>query len=287
MPKVSTYIMTLLFLVEGSSVFSQEEMPLYAGKVPNATNVEQSAPTLTVFLPSPGTASGIAVIVCPGGGYQGLVSDREGTDVAKAYNAAGITAFVLKYRLPDSKTMIDKWKGPLQDAQQAIKTVRENAEKWGVDPSKIGIMGFSAGGHLASTAGTHFDQSYIENKKNTSLRPNFMVLVYPVISFKDGITNVGSRNSLIGPESAADYKKHLEQFSNEGRVTPHTPPTFLTHAADDSLVPVSNATLFYEALRKNGVPADLHLYSRGEHGYLSYPAFKDWFAICLAWVSQQ
>jgi len=287
MQKVSTYIITLLLLMGGSSVFAQEEIPLYPGKAPNAQGVQQTLPTITAFLPASGMSNGTAVIICPGGGYHTLVSTREGTDVAKAYNAVGITAFVLKYRLPDSKTMIDKWKGPLQDAQQAIKTVRENAVQWSVNPQKIGIMGFSAGGHLASTAGTHFDQVLIENKKNTSLRPDFMVLVYPVISFKDSVTHAGSRNNLVGPENAPGYKRNVDLFSNEDQVTARTPPTFLTHAADDSIVPLSNTQLFYEALKKNGVAADLHIYSKGEHGYLKYPAFKDWFSVCLSWVLQQ
>jgi acetyl esterase/lipase len=287
MPKIYSHILTLMLLTGSISVFAQEEIPLYPGKVPNARDTAQAIPTITAFLPSSGTSNGTAVIICPGGGYRTLVTKREGTDVAKAYNAVGITAFVLKYRLPDSKTMFTKWKGPLQDAQQAIKTVRENAEKWGINPQKIGIMGFSAGGHLASTAGTHFDQPLIENEKNTCLRPDFMVLVYPVISFKDGIAHMGSRNSLIGPDSAADYKENLALFSNEGHVTPCTPTTFLTHAADDTIVPLSNTTLFYEALRKNHVVADLHIYSKGEHGYLKYPTFKDWFSVCLDWVLQQ
>src|SRR5690554_1670589 len=190
-------IYLLLFI--SSSAYAQERILLYDNIIPNAKPVENreeerandavdsltyavSVPSLTVFSPAKNVSNGTAVIICPGGGYHVLLSKREGSDVARAFNKLAVTAFVLRYRLPDDDIMLDKTIGPLQDAQQAIKYVRENAEKLGIDPDRIGIMGFSAGGHLASTAGVHFDTPQIPNDNNTSLRPDFMLLVNPVIS---------------------------------------------------------------------------------------------------------
>jgi acetyl esterase/lipase len=197
---------------------AQQELPLYGtGPIPNskaAADEEKdepsgnpvrhslskvSRPTIAVYLPAAGTGNGTAVIICPGGGYDHLAITHEGTDVAQALSGMGIAAFVLKYRLPSDETMVDKTIGPLQDAQRAIQLVRQRAADWGVNPDRVGIMGFSAGGHLASTAGTHFNKAYFDNKDNISLRPDFMVLLYPVISFNYGYAHHGSRNNLIGP----------------------------------------------------------------------------------------
>lgn len=285
----------LLIILAGIhfSALAQKEIPLYPGEIPNAVagpdeevnekgvarNV--SKPTLSVFLPAVGQSNGAAVIICPGGGYGVLVIDREGYKVAEAFNKMGVAAFVLKYRLPSDKTMKDKSIGPLQDAQQAIKTVRERAREWNVDTSKIGIMGFSAGGHLASTAGTHFAKPLIENKKSTSLRPDFMVLVYPVISFLEAPSHKGSRSNLLGQTQSND---RINFFSNELQVNQSTPPAFLTHAGDDTVVPVSNSLLFYEALNKFKSPSELHIYSKGEHGYAKTPTFDEWFTRCMTWM---
>jgi acetyl esterase/lipase len=275
-------------------LIGQDEWPLYPDNVPNALVAENkelikdgvardvSVPTLKVFSPPAGKGNGPAVIVCPGGGYGVLVIDREGYEVAKELNKAGITAFVLKYRLPSDRIMKNKSTGPLQDAQQAIKTVRENAGKWDIDPGKIGIMGFSAGGHLAATAGTHFDSSFVANPKKTSLRPDF-ILVYPVISLIDKIGHKGSSVNLLG---AAPSVETVRYFSNEQQVSATTPPAFLTHAGDDSKVPVSNSIKFYESLISKGVPADMHIYSKGEHGYGKEPTFEEWFGRCLHWMRQ-
>ncbi|HEY1061004.1 MAG TPA: alpha/beta hydrolase [Daejeonella sp.] len=277
---------------------AQQVLPLYPGKIPNSklsANEEQitanalvdtvtrkvSVPTLSIFLPLKNQSNGTAVIICPGGGYGGLLTKREGSDVARAFTKLGVTAFVLKYRLPDDGIMEDKSIGPLQDALQALKTVRQNAGKWNVDAKKIGIMGFSAGGHLASSAGTHYNTRIIENPENTDLRPDFMVLVNPVISFTDEIGHIGSRNNLLGKTPLVEK---INFFSNELHVNQSTPQTFLVHTADDTVVSPENSFRFYYALRKNKVNAELHIYSEGEHGFLKKPVFEEWFGRTVNWM---
>lgn len=287
-------ILTSLCCLFGLIGLAQEEIPLYTGAIPNAkfstikelkrpdlsvSNVVQ--PTLTIFLPPADKANGTAVIICPGGGYETLVMKREGYDIAEAFNKMGVTAFVLKYRLPSTETMTNPAIGPLQDAQQAIKTTRQRATEWNVDPKQIGIMGFSAGGHLAATAGTHFQQAVIDNPESINLRPDFMILVYPVISLSTEIGSSKSRKNLLGDSPKPDQ---LQLFSNELHVNKLTPPTFLTHASDDSRVPVKNSLVFYEALHQNGIPADLHIYSKGEHGFPKTPAFDEWFGRIRHWL---
>ncbi len=176
----------------------------------------------------------------------------------------GVAAFVLKNRLPFDSCMEHKETGPLMDVQQAIKLVRENASSYKIDTAKIGVMGFSAGGHLASSLGTHYNEVVISNPKKTSLRPSYMVLLYPVISFKDSITHKGSKDNLIGKTPSAQL---VQRFSNEEQITPQTPPTFLVHAADDKTVPAANSILFFQALIKNKVPAEMHIYQNGGHGF--------------------
>lgn len=294
------YRLALLFILICNWCFAQQEIPLYTGKIPNsagAPNEEYkkanelvdsltfnvSIPTLTVLLPSKDKANGTAVIICPGGGYHVLLTKREGTDVARAFNKLGVTAFVLKYRLPSGKTMKDRSIGPLQDAQRAIQLVRQKAAAWNIDPQKIGIMGFSAGGHLAATAGTHYREPLIENKKGVSLRPDFMLLINPVISFTDSIGHTGSRNNLLGDAPA---KKHILSYSNELQVNKETPPAFLVHSNADSVVPVANSLSFYSALADNGVAAGLHIYAKGEHGFLTTPSFDEWFGRCVHWMKE-
>ena len=288
-----------IFLVKISN--AQQTIPLYSGKIPNSKisiNEEQitanalvdtvtrnvSIPTLTIFLPLKNLSKGSAVIICPGGGYGGLLTKREGTDVARAFAKLGVTAFVLKYRLPDDRIMEDKSIGPLQDALQALKMVRQNAVKWNIDASKIGIMGFSAGGHLASSAGTHFDARIIENSENIDLRPNFMVLVNPVISFSNEIGHIGSRNNLLGKTPSVDK---VNFFSNELHVNQTTPQTFLVHTADDTVVSPENSFRSYHALRKNKVNSELHIYSEGEHGFLKKPVFEEWFGRTVNWMKDR
>lgn len=289
-----TFIL-LVFAITVEVSVAQHVIPLYPGKVPNnisinaedKSNADQSVfhtvvdPTLSIYLPAEEKANRTAVIICAGGGYVELNIKREGYDVAKAFNKIGVAAFVLKYRLPDDKINKDKSIAPLQDAQQAIKIVRDSAAKWNIDPNKIGITGFSAGGHLASSAGTHFENSLIPNATNTSLRPDFMVLVYPVISFGEAFGHIGSRDNLLGKKPFTDC---VNYFSNELQVTSQTPPAFLVHAGDDNIVLVSNSISFYEALTKNGVSVDLHIYSKGGHGFVTTPTFEEWFGRCLQWM---
>jgi acetyl esterase/lipase len=243
-------------------------------------------PALTVYLPAAERSSGAAVVVCPGGGYGFLAADHEGVQVARWLNSAGVAAFVLQYRIAPRY----KHPAPLQDAQRAIRTVRSRAAEWSVDPKRIGILGFSAGGHLASTAGTHFDAGDPKAEDpvdRVSCRPDFMVLVYPVISFTTPHAHVGSRNNLLGKDADA---KLVESLSNEKQVTDQTPPTFLVHTNEDKGVPPENSVLFYLALRKAGVPAEMHIYEKGQHGLglgPNDPAFSTWPQHCITWLRGQ
>jgi len=292
----------LMSVLSSLTGFSQTEMPLYRDSIPNsiAGPDEESSeinkdsiliiskvshPTLTAYLPPKEKATGAAVIICPGGGYWILAAGHEGADVAKRFNEMGVAAFVLKYRIPEAKTMRQPNIGPLQDAQRAIQLVRENAGEWNIDKNRIGLMGFSAGGHLASTAGTHFSKSYIDNPKHTSLRPDFLVLVYPVITFTDtSAAHIGSKEKLLGKNPSPDVVK---QFSNELQVTSKTPPTFLVHAKDDG-VSVKNSLLFSDALKKNGVSTEMYLYEKGGHGYGMYNKTSNvlWMDLVEAWMKK-
>jgi pectinesterase len=279
---------------------SAPEIPLYKNGVPNSKpapdkensifrdNVTRIAkvsnPTLTVFKAA--KPNGKGVVICPGGGYSILAFDKEGTRVAQEMNRWGITAFVLKYRLPDDTTNIDKSLAPLQDAQQAIRLIRANAKDWGVNKNQIGIMGFSAGGHVASTAATHFDfKADADNADTTSVRPDFAVLIYPVISFDSTITHKGSRNNLIGTKPIAEKTNF---FSNDLQVSKNTPPSFLVQAADDGAVPVENSLRYYEACVKNKVPAEMHLYPKGGHGFGLYNKTTDdnWMERLKNWLNR-
>ena len=208
---------------------------------------------------------------------------HEGEDVAKKFNEIGVTAFVVKYRIPDDKTMPDKEIGPLQDAQQAIKIIREKAATYKIDAHRIGVLGFSAGGHLASTSGTHFKESKIPNEKKTDLRPDFMILIYPVISFQNDIGHRGSRDQLLGKNPTP---QKIDLYSNELQITAETPPTFLIHASDDDVVVPANSVRFYENLLKHKVQAELHIYQHGGHGFgLNNKTTKDeWFLSCKNWM---
>jgi acetyl esterase/lipase len=224
-------------------------------------------PDMAVFLPSKKNATGEAVVICPGGGYGILAYDWEGTDIARWLNSEGIAAFVLKYRLPGAKSNIVPHKSPLMDAQRAMRLVRYHAEKWNIDPGKVGVMGFSAGGHLASTLSTHFDAGDPQGDDpvdRLSCRPDFSILVYPVISFTKEYAHVGSRENLLGKDADPDLVKH---FSNELQITENSPPAILIHSSDDDGVPFENSMAYYHALQKKGITSELHIYPYGGHGY--------------------
>jgi acetyl esterase/lipase len=241
-----------------------------------------SEPALLAFYPPKEKANGTAVIICPGGGYELVVASDEGAAVAQEFIKLGITAFVLKYRLPNEAIMIDKSIGPLQDAQKALMTLRKRAAEFGIHPNKIGIVGLSAGGHLASTAGTHFEKSFIDNPDHISLRPDFMILVYPVITF-GSFGPPRSRANLLGKTPTAEL---LYSFSNENHVSATTPPTFLVHASDDTVVPVENSLMMYQALRKEKVKVEMHIFQDGGHGFgIENPERPDrWMDWCKGWL---
>jgi len=271
------YLLSMHFVT--IELIMAQEIPLYSGSIPNsikAANEEYadssrgilivhkvSVPTLTIFLPSKEKSTGAAVVICPGGGYGILAAGHEGFDVAKKLNELGVAAFVLKYRIPDNKVMIEKELGPFQDAQKALEIVRKNARKWNVDPKRVGIMGFSAGGHLAATVGTNPSLVAGRRIKKTA-RPDFMILIYPVISFTDSVGHIGSRNQLLG-KNPPHPKVIL--FSNELQVTDKTPPAFLVHAKDDDGVSYKNSMLYHKALQQHGISTDIYLFEKGGHGF--------------------
>lgn len=275
-------IISLYTIVPNNKPVADKEMSVTRDNVTRISKI--SNPTLTVFRPQ--RPNGRAVVICPGGGYAILAFDKEGTRVAEELNKWGITAFVLKNRLPDDTINIDKSLAPLQDAQQAIRLVRTHASAYGIDKNKIGIMGFSAGGHLASTAATHAGfRADAANPDTVSVRPDFAVLIYPVISFDSTITHKGSRNNLVGTNPS---KEKADFFSNELQVSASTPPSFLVHAADDATVPVENSLRYYAACIKNKVPVEMHLYPKGGHGFGMYNKTTDdnWMERLRNWLNQ-
>jgi len=288
-------IIFVLILLAGFSAKAQEIIPLYDGAIPHSkvapADYKESfgggmfrnvtSPTLEIYLPEKGKETGAAVVICPGGGYSVVVYQGEGVSNAKELAKNGIAAFVLKYRLPNDMIMEDKTIGPLQDAQQAIKLVRENAVKWNIDPAKIGIMGFSAGGHLASSAATHFEKALIDNPKGTSLRPDFQVVVYPVITMQQALTHRDSRKQLLGEQPSQQL---VDLFSNELQVKDNTPLAYITHAADDNVVDVDNSINYFEALRRHKVPVEMHVYPKGGHGFIF--GRKGWMTPLLEWMKQ-
>ncbi len=243
-----------------------------------------SNPTLTVFKPTKDMSNNTSVIICPGGGYSVLAFDHEGYQVAKWLNELGITAYILKYRLPSNEIMQNKSIGPLQDAQKAMRLVRRNAKKWNLDPNKIGIMGFSAGGHLASTLSTHFNDNVYNPLDSISARPDFSILIYPVISMNSKISHQGSKNNLLGKSST---EKMVHHFSNELMIDKNTPPTFLAHAVDDKAVPIENSINYLLSLKKYNIPVELHLYQKGGHGFGMNPSKgseSTWTKACELWL---
>lgn len=262
-----------------------EPVPLWTDKVPGATGeAEPDRPTVRIHLPPKDKANGAAVVICPGGGYGIIAMDHEGSQVANWFNAQGITALVLRYRLSPYRHPI-----PLNDAQRAIRYARAHAEKLGIAPNRIGVMGFSAGGHLASTAATHFDaglKDAADPVDRVSCRPDFVILGYPVISLTAEFAHKGSGKNLLGDNPDP---KLWEALSNETQVTPETPPAFLFHTAEDTGVPPENSVAFFMALRKAKVPAELHIYQQGPHGVglaPGDPALFTWKERLFDWLRQ-
>ena len=278
-------------------------IPLWSGDIPNYQEVGEvellknssstehyklvTKPNISVFLPSSNNRTGQAVLVIPGGGYQAIVHIWEGEDIAKWLNSNGIVAIVLKYRLPTAKSNIISHKSPLLDASRAMKIIRENAEEWHIDKNNIGVMGFSAGGHLASTLGTHYDND--ENRQfdridSISSQPDFMVLMYPVITMDERFTHMGSRNNLLGENPSPEL---VGYYSNEKQVTETTPPTMIFHSSDDAVVPVENSTAFYKALQEKKIDSEMHIFQHGKHGFALANGkghLELWKSLCKDWL---
>jgi acetyl esterase/lipase len=268
----------LIFMVSIGCIHAQnKEIELWSSEVPGSIEVDDYNevynenldqlrkvvnPTLTMFVPE--NPNGTSIVICPGGGYAYLAIKKEGLKVAQWLNTLGITAFVLKYRLPSDDIMEDKSVGPLQDAQEAIRIIRRNAEKWQLNTERIGVLGFSAGGHVAATLSTHYKDGVYHVSDTTSAKPDFTILVYPVISMDEKIGHQGSRNRLLGTNPSIAL---IEKFSNEKQIDSLTSPAFLVHASDDQGVPVENSLAYYLALKKNKISAELHLYQDGQHGF--------------------
>jgi len=243
-------------------------------------------PEIIVFLPPAEKATGTAVLICPGGGYGVVCTEHEGIAISKWLNESGIAGIVLKYRLPSDVIMKDKSIGPLQDAQESMRVIRRNAVKWNIDAGKVGVMGFSAGGHLASTLSTHFDEKVYKSDDAVSARPDFSILIYPLISMQIPVTHVGSRQALLGinPDTA-----QIIRFSNELQISQNTPPAFLIHTSDDAVVPVQNSIGYYQNLVKFKIPAEMHIYQKGDHGFglgqNSKGTTSEWPAACIKWLN--
>lgn len=294
----------LLFFCLSISLHAQKTLKLWPNGVPNAIATKNykeetqydalgivkgvnkvSVPEITIFEPAEKLKNGTSILVLPGGGYTHLAINKEGFKVAKWLNTLGITAIVLKYRMPADSTMETKSIGPLQDAQEAIRYIRANADSLDIDAQKIGVLGFSAGGHLASTLSTQFDKQTYTSSNRVSARPDFSILIYPVITLKDDFTHKGSKNALLGEKPS---KSLVEKFSNELQVTNNTPPTLLVHATNDKAVPVENSQQYYNALRKANVPAEFLIYQDGGHGFGlgTTGTHNQWPKACEKWLRQ-
>jgi acetyl esterase/lipase len=293
-------VLAIFSSLKGFSQVKNEVVPLWNSAIPGAINandyketevMENGAvrdvskvitPTLTVFVPD--HPNGSAAIICPGGAYAFLAINKEGYKVAQWLNSLGITAFVLKYRLPSDLIMKDKTIGPLQDAQESIRYIRRNAAKWAINRDKIGVVGFSAGGHLASTLSTRYNDVLYKTADTISAKPNFSILVYPVISMEENITHKGSRTNLLGSQPKQEL---IDNFSSEKQISTATPPTFIAHAFDDTSVVIENSIQYFLALRKNKVPSEIHLYQNGKHGFglgREGTSSKKWTEQCQEWL---
>lgn len=304
MPRLAVLLFVLVALPAARAAESFT-LPLYpAGAIPNYQDVGETeirertnilriskvqTPTLEVYLPDPAVATGDAVVICPGGGYAILAYEHEGIEIAQWWAERGVAGLVLKYRLPTSAAQIEPRLSPLLDAQRALRLARHHAAEWNLNPDRVGIMGFSAGGHLAATASVHYDAgdpAATDPVERHSSRPDFSMLVYPVVSFTEPFRHSGSRRNLIGTDPPADLVEH---YSSERQVTADTPPAILIHAQDDRSVPVENSFVYAEALRAQGIAPEIHVYSEGGHGFgrrTEPPAIQGWMQRCADWLEQ-
>ena len=274
-----------------------ESVALYNGNIPGAKKavnkenvesqdatgrfvIEVSQPQLTSYWPDSNLRNGCAVVICPGGGYRGLSVDKEGDAIAKRLVQLGISVFVLKYRMPSDDTMDNRQFGPLQDVQQALQVVKSHATEWQLDVAKIGIMGFSAGGHVASSAAVHYQRPVLPTLSPAMIKPAFQILIYPVISMDPHITHSGSKALLIGEDASA---QDIEYFSNDKQVNSDSPRAFVMHANDDVNVSVENSLGYYRALLASQVPVQLLLLPDGGHGFGMYHEY-DWFQSLVMWL---
>ena len=304
MKENGTIIILFIFmvLINASPISAQiREIPLWKtipGAIPasdykeelrvdehgNPTGISKvTEPTLKIFLADNKNIKNAAVIICPGGGYAHLSNEKEGDNVAVWLNSIGVSAFVLKYRLPSDMIMEDKTVGPLQDAQEAMRIVRRHADEWNLDATKIGVLGFSAGGHLASTLSTHYNDTVYKTNDNISSRPDFSILIYPVISMDETTTHKVSKENLLGEKPSNEL---IAKFSNEKQVDSNTPTTFLVHATDDKSVVVENSFTYYLALKRHNVPAEMHVYETGGHGFSlgDDGTNQNWPLACEKWM---
>ena len=291
---VGLTLFTVAFAFASASASASAETPakpeptvrisLWPGKAPvDDGTFEDCSSELQVFLPSKEKANGAAIVLCPGGGYIRHVTDREGYPIATWLNEHGIATIILEYRLPKQRHQV-----PLLDAQRAIRLTRANATAWNIDPKRIGILGFSAGGHVASTAATHFDRGQADSPdpvERESSRPDFAWLVYPVVTMGDH-THAGSKSELLGPDPKPEL---VRLYSNELQVNAETPPTFLAHAVDDKPVPPENSRRFAAAMKANGVGVELLELPSGGHGLngCKGPLWEQWKAAALEWLAEK
>jgi acetyl esterase/lipase len=271
-------------LMVPATLRAQRSIPLWPGEAPGSLgSAEEDTPAITAYLPAPQLATGTGVVVFPGGGYTHLSMEKEGTEVARWLNGLGVAAFVVRYRLGP------RYHYPvmLEDARRAVRLVRARAPASGIDPNRIGVIGFSAGGHMASLAGTHFDRGRAadaDSVERQSSRPDFMILLYPVITMEPRFAHPGSRANLLGDNPTPDL---VHSMSSETQVTPETPPTFLTATSDDTVVSVENSLMLYQALRAAGVPVEMHIYESGPHGFglaPDNPTLATWTELCATWM---
>jgi len=285
----SGVMLVVLSCLAGAAMAEPRVELLWPDGAPGAKGeADGDKPTLTLYLPPADKATGASIVICPGGGYGHLAMDHEGHQIGQWLNSFGVAGFIVAYRHRNSGAGYSH-PAPIQDAQRAIRTVRSRAKDWGVDPNRIGVLGFSAGGHLASTAATHFNESFCQPRDaidRVSARPDFAVLVYPVIAFGEPFSHTGSQRNLLGADADASL---VEKFSNEKQVTPQTPPTFLIHTWEDRGVPAENSIAFYLALRKANVPAEMHIFLKGPHGFglgQKLDGASAWPGLCRKWMEE-